>query len=139
MGVILLCLGDNSSIGCIGQDPFNAMTSGVGIILSTQGIVVQVTRHSPAAQSSIYGEPLDPPTQFDARVVVTQQELDEVETIGGGKRNEVLAMFGLPGTLLENDVVSYAGRLYDVRLVNHRTIEGALVVETYTAYSQVDV
>ncbi len=132
-------LGCSGQIGHLGDNPFAVIGVDIGLLLRLHGVALQVTRHDADAPRDLYGEPQDSPTPFPATVLLAKQELDEVATIAGGKRNETLTLVGQPGTLQVNDIIVYLGRNYDVRHVGGSIAQSAIVAEMYTAVSQVDV
>lgn len=132
-------IGCNGGIGGLGAGAFAAIGVDIGLLLALHGITVQVTRHDTTAPSNIYGEPSDVPEPFEAKVLLGKQEMIEVDTIAGGKRNETLTLMGHPDTLRENDIIDYGGRLYDVRNVGRTVAGSAIAAEVYVAVSEVDV
>jgi hypothetical protein len=136
--VIPLALG-RGLIGTIGSDLISSLSVNIDLLLTLHGVTMNGTRHNTSAASNIYGEPQDTPTQFTAVVLIVKQELEEEETMAGGKRKEVLTLMGQPGTLLENDIVAYSGHNYAVRHVGRSTVQSAVAAEVYIAVREVDV
>ena len=134
-----MSIGSGSNLGPIGGNPFAGLGIDIGILLALHGITVQVTRHDTEGPSDIYGEPLDKPTPWAATLLLVKQEMKEVETEAGGKRNEVLTFVGEPGTLLENDILAYGGHEYDVRNVGRTTANSVVAAEAYVAVREVDI
>lgn len=131
-------IGCNGSIGRMGDSLFGGVTIDMNILLALHGVSLSVTRYDTMSGTNIYGEPQGEAQTFDALVLLVGQELVEVGTVAGGKRNEVLTLTGLLGTLMENDIIEHLGRKYDVRNVGRTTANSVVVAETYSAVSQVD-
>ena len=126
----------------IGDNPFGDVSFDLNILLELHGITVTVTRlnqSAPETQRDIYGLSDQPPTVFSAKMLFIGLELDEQETIGGGKTKEILHMIGQPGTALENDIIAYNGHNYDVRFLGTAIMGGLDSLETYTAMREVDL
>lgn len=134
-------LGDQSYIGNIGSGAFSPVGADLGILLDLHGVTVQVTRHNtgPTAARDIYLEPLDDPAPFPVTLLLTRQELKEASTLGGGKRNEELTFIGVPGTLIENDILAFRDNNYDVVHVGKTTVHSADALDVYTATREVAV
>lgn len=122
----------------MGDSLFGGVTIDMNILLALHGVSLSVTRYDTMSGTNIYGEPQGEAQTFDALVLLVGQELVEVGTVAGGKRNEVLTLTGLLGTLMENDIIEHLGRKYDVRNVGRTTANSVVVAETYSAVSQVD-
>jgi hypothetical protein len=126
----------------IGDNPFGDVSFDLNVLLQLHGITISITRlnqSAPAAQRDIYGASDQEPTVFSAKLLFIGLELDEQETIAGGKTKEVLHMVGQPGTALENDIIAYNGHSYDVRFLGTAVMGGLDSLETYTAMREVDI
>jgi hypothetical protein len=134
-----LGIGCNGGIGHIGDSAFGLVGIDIGLLLDLHGITVQVMRYAADPARDIYGEPLDAVASTSAKVLLARQEMKEDATMAGGKRNEMLTLVGLPGTLLENDMVAYGGHKFDVRNVGKTTAQSVVVAEVYVAVREVDV
>jgi hypothetical protein len=125
----------------IGDNPFGDVSFDLNILLQLHGITVTITRlnkSSTAANRDIYGNSDQSPLVFTAKMLFIGLELDEQETIGGGKTKEVLHMIGQPGTAIENDIIAYNGHSYDIRFLGTAIMGGSDSLETYTAMREVD-
>lgn len=126
----------------IGDNIFGAVSFDLSILLKMHGVPIPVTRYdqsATASQRDIYGNPNEAPNNFTTQLLFGGIELDEQETIGGGKAKEVLIMIGQPGTIKENDILSYNDHNYDVRHVGKAVMGGLDALEAYTATREVDM
>ena len=135
-----MAIGNGSNLGPIGGNPFAMFGVDLDVLLALHGVDVTVTRHNTTGTSDIYAEPQDDPDRFTARLLMAKpDDLKEIETLAGGKRNEIVIFLGQPGTLLENDIVAYGGHDYDVRQVDRTVANSAIVSESYVAVREVDM
>lgn len=133
-------LGCGGDIGCLGRDYDTLNMSGVFLLLDAEAINVSVVRCNLAqaqGDSDIHGRPNVLIAPITVQVLVTKQELKETETEAGGKRNEVITFLGRPGTLLENDAVTYGANVYDIRNVFKTNVQGVAVLEKYEGWREV--
>lgn len=126
----------------IGDNMFGGIPMDLSILLDVHGKNVQVERHSQDQDvpRDMYGAPLDAPAIFSTRLLFIERYLTEKDTIGGGKRKEVLVTIGAPGSLQENDILTNPdnSKKYDVVNVGNAVAGGTAVMETYTALREVD-
>lgn len=126
----------------IGDNRFSRVGVDFGYLLAMHGITVSVSRivQSSVTQRDIYGTPQNyTPTTFQANIVIFEQKLDETMVLAGGKPKEILRFAVTPGTLIENDDVTYGPHQYQVTEVAPLNIAGSDSLDMVTATRQVQV
>jgi len=126
----------------IGDNRFTRAGTDLTTLLAMHGVLVTVTRTIAAnvTQRDIFSTPQNyTPTTFQATILVTGQELNELEIIAGGKPKEILSFLVTPGTILENDEIAYSVHLYKVDSAGETPIGGVNALEMCKAMREVAV
>lgn len=97
----------------IGDNRYN-ITSRLTESFSDNAVQVPVTLSNAddAVPRDKFGKPTQAPTTATIGIVVNKAELDISAVVAGGKPKEVLEFFALPGTLSENDEVTWNGHIF---------------------------
>lgn len=75
-------------------------------------VLVTLSKADEAVTRDKFGKPTQAPTTVTIGIVVSKAELDISAVVSGGKPKEVLEFFALPGTLSENDELTWNGHVF---------------------------
>jgi len=91
------------------------------------------------ASRDIFGDPVGyTPTTSQVTILVSEQNLQEMEIEAGGKPKESLMFMTPPGTIMENDEITYTnGHVYKVQSVTQVPLGGTNAVEVCEAWREV--
>jgi len=134
----------------IGDSRFARAGTDLATLLTNHGVSVTITRtdQSGVGTRDVFGTPIldnsatpQPytPTTILTTILVTGQELNELEIIAGGKPKETLTFMTAPGVMLENDEVAYGGHLYKVVCAGETPLGGINALEMCRATMEVAV
>lgn len=112
----------------LGDSHFLRVQSDANYLITQHGVQVSVTRINQVdvKQRDIFGQPENyTPQPFNTRVLITGQELNELEIIAGGKPKEALYFIAASETIKENDDILYNSNTYQVTNVSQPHLGGS--------------
>ena len=86
----------------------------LGIMFSDHAtqVLVTLSRADEAVARDKFGKPTGTPNTATIGIVISKAELDISAVVAGGKPKEVLEFFALPGTISENDELTWNGHVF---------------------------
>ena len=96
----------------LGDNRFDATRITQGFNDNAVQVPVTLSKADEAVTRDKFGKPTGTPITANIGIVVSKAELDISAVIAGGKPKEVLEFYALPGTLGENDELTWNGHVF---------------------------
>jgi len=111
----------------IGGNRFNGFTQALATITGHHGVKLQVKRYvqSQMTNKNIFGTPTGyTPQSLTVDALVIEQDIEDDETVAGGKPKGEMVFFCQPQVLLEHDEVTYGGGFYSIEEIHNASLGG---------------